>query len=640
MRQMLLIFGLLFLGLSFLSSISNQQPQSQLPGISQQNAESINQPRGRVLYSDFISKVQDGLVSEVFIRTDGIIVFRDTANNISTTVTSPDSRLVDRLLENGVRFEQQYRDTSSSFLLSLLSSIIPILLLVGFWYFIMKRMQGGGNSPLSFGKSKHKLLTEVEGRVTFDEVAGVDEAKEDLQEIVDFLKTPERYAGLGGKIPKGVLMVGPPGTGKTLLARATAGEAGVPFFTISGSDFVEVFVGVGASRVRDLFEQARKNAPCIVFIDEIDAVGRARGVGYGGGNDEREQTLNQILVEMDGFEASEGIVIIAATNRPDVLDPALIRPGRFDRQVTVSNPDLMGRKSILQVHSKKIPLSPDVDLLTVAKGTPGFSGADLANLVNEAALMAGRKNRRLVTSEDFDLAKDKILLGAERRSLVMSEDEKKLTAYHEAGHAIVSLKVPGNDPIHKATIIPRGRALGMVVSLPERDRVSQTRQQLVGKIAMAMGGRVAEEEMFGEDNVTSGASSDIKMVTEIATKMVTELGLSSLGPISYATDQSRGFLGSMTESRKVSEETTRAIDSEVKRIINEGYETAKKVIKENWDDFQIIAKGLLEYETLSGDEIQKLLKGDTLEYKLQSTKEDFGITKKSFLSIPKVTKNN
>lgn len=639
MRHFFIVLSMFLVLFMLFNAILQPNDSTSLPSINQQNTNNSNTRSIRITYSDFIKNVDTGMISEVYLRSDGTILFVDTSNNYGTTVAANDPNLVSRLIDNGVKFEQQYRDRSSPFWSSLLGSLLPLLMILGVWIFIMRRMQGGGGGPMSFGKSKHKMLTPVEGKVTFDDVAGVDEAKEDLQEIVDFLRTPDKFSGLGGKIPKGVLMVGPPGTGKTLLARACAGEAGVPFFTISGSDFVEVFVGVGASRVRDLFEQARKNAPCIVFIDEIDAVGRSRGVGYGGGNDEREQTLNQILVEMDGFEASEGIVIIAATNRPDVLDPALIRPGRFDRQVTVSNPDLMGRKAILIVHSKNVPLAPDVDLITVARGTPGFSGADLANLVNEAALMAGRKNRRMVTSEDFDLAKDKILLGPERRTLVMTEEEKKLTAYHEAGHAIVSLKVPGNDPIHKATIIPRGGALGMVVSLPERDRVSQSREQLIGRIAMAMGGRVAEEEMFGEKNVTSGASSDIRVVTDIATKMVTELGLSNLGPISYALDNQRGFLGAMTESRKVSDETYRAIDAEVKRIINEGYDTARQVIKGNWDEFVKIAEGLLEYETLTGEEISKLLAGESLTYKLlkaESNSEKF--QSKSFLNIPKVSK--
>ncbi|MEM1345668.1 MAG: ATP-dependent zinc metalloprotease FtsH, partial [Pseudomonadota bacterium] len=464
-----------------------------------------------------------------------------------------------------------------------------------------------------FGKSKAKLLTERTGRVTFDEVAGIDEAKEELEEIVEFLKDPQKYSRLGGKIPKGALLVGPPGTGKTLLARAIAGEAGVPFFTISGSDFVEMFVGVGASRVRDMFEQAKKNAPCIVFIDEIDAVGRHRGAGYGGGNDEREQTLNQLLVEMDGFEANEGVILIAATNRPDVLDPALLRPGRFDRQVTVPNPDIGGREKILAVHARKVPLAPNVDLKVIARGCPGFSGADLANLVNEAALMAARADKRLVTMEDFELAKDKVMMGPERRSMIMSENEKKLTAYHEAGHAVVGLNVPSHDPIHKATIIPRGRALGLVLSLPERDHLSQTKEQLTSKIAMAMGGRVAEELTFGAEQVTNGAASDIQQVTRIARAMVTQFGMSDgLGNIDYANEQQM-FLGPQGNGTNASQDTQRMIDGEVRRLVDEGYETAKRILQEKHDDLERLAQGLLEYETLTGNEILKVLAGEALD---------------------------
>ncbi|HEX7776704.1 MAG TPA: ATP-dependent zinc metalloprotease FtsH, partial [Parvibaculum sp.] len=471
---------------------------------------------------------------------------------------------------------------------------------------------GGGGKAMGFGKSKAKLLTERHGRVTFDDVAGIDEAKDDLTEIVDFLRDPAKFQRLGGRIPKGVLLVGPPGTGKTLLARAIAGEANVPFFTISGSDFVEMFVGVGASRVRDMFEQAKKNAPCIIFIDEIDAVGRHRGAGLGGGNDEREQTLNQLLVEMDGFEPNEGIILIAATNRPDVLDPALLRPGRFDRQVVVPNPDVVGREKILKVHMKKVPLAPDVDPRTLARGTPGFSGADLANLVNEAALMAARRGKRLVTMSEFEDAKDKVMMGAERRSMVMTEEEKRLTAYHEGGHALVALNMHASDPVHKATIIPRGRALGMVMRLPERDQLSVTREKLKADLAVAMGGRIAEEVIFGHDKVTSGASSDIAMATKMAKAMVTRWGMSDkLGPLAYHENEEEVFLGhSVSRQQNMSEETQRAIDGEVRRIVEEGYATAKQVITDHLDELHTIAKGLLEYETLSGDEIKGLLKGE------------------------------
>mgnify|MGYP003839821765 FL=1 len=488
---------------------------------------------------------------------------------------------------------------------------IPFIVLIGIWIFFMNRMQGGGKGgAMGFGKSRAKLLTEKHGRVTFDDVAGIDEAKEELEEIVEFLRNPQKFSRLGGKIPKGALLVGPPGTGKTLLARAIAGEAGVPFFTISGSDFVEMFVGVGASRVRDMFEQAKKNAPCIVFIDEIDAVGRSRGVGYGGGNDEREQTLNQLLVEMDGFEANEGIIIVAATNRPDVLDPALLRPGRFDRQIQVPNPDIKGREKILGVHARKIPLGPDVDLRIIARGTPGFSGADLANLVNEAALMAARVDRRFVTMADFENAKDKVMMGAERRSMVMTEDEKRLTAYHEAGHAIVGLNVPQHDPIHKATIIPRGRALGLVMSLPERDQLSVSYTKYKSKIAMAMGGKVAEELKFGKENVTSGATSDIQQVSKIARAMVTQFGFAEeLGHVDYANEQ-QSYLGAYGGGTNHSQETQKLIDQKVIEIIDEGYATAKRVLTEKRKEWENLAEGLLEYETLTGAEIQRVMKGE------------------------------
>jgi cell division protease FtsH len=496
--------------------------------------------------------------------------------------------------------------------LSLISLWLPFLVLIGIWIFFMNRMQGGGRGgAMGFGKSRAKLLTEKQGRVTFDDVAGIDEAKEELEEIVEFLRNPQKFSRLGGKIPKGALLVGPPGTGKTLLARAIAGEAGVPFFTISGSDFVEMFVGVGASRVRDMFEQAKKNAPCIVFIDEIDAVGRARGVGMGGGNDEREQTLNQLLVEMDGFEANEGVIIIAATNRKDVLDPALLRPGRFDRQVTVSNPDIKGREKILLVHARKVPLGPDVDLRTVARGTPGFSGADLMNLVNEAALMAARIGRRFVSAEDFDKARDKVLMGPERRSMVMSEEEKSMTAYHEAGHALLGLLLPKHDPIHKATIIPRGQALGMVQPLPETDRLSWHKDEMEQRISMAMAGKAAEIFKFGPENVSGGAANDIMQASAMARMMVMRLGMSDkVGNVDYR-EAAEGYQGN-TGGFSVSAKTKETIESEVKRIIDEGYDLAFKTITDNATEFERIARGLLEYETLTGDELKKIMAGEPL----------------------------
>ncbi len=563
-----------------------------------------------VPYSDFITQVEDGSVTQA--RLDGErIVFSGANGADQVTIKPSDVDVTTTLLENDVRIVAESQQQSG--FLSALTLWLPFLVLIGIWIFFMNRMQGGGKGgAMGFGKSKAKMLTEKHGRVTFDDVAGIDEAKEDLEEIVEFLRNPQKFSRLGGKIPKGALLVGPPGTGKTLLARAVAGEAGVPFFTISGSDFVEMFVGVGASRVRDMFEQAKKNAPCIVFIDEIDAVGRSRGVGYGGGNDEREQTLNQLLVEMDGFEANEGIIIVAATNRPDVLDPALLRPGRFDRQVQVPNPDIKGREKILGVHARKTPLGADVDLRIIARGTPGFSGADLANLVNEAALMAARIGRRVVTMDDFEQAKDKVMMGAERRSMVMTEDEKKLTAYHEAGHAVVGLNVPQHDPIHKATIIPRGRALGLVLSLPERDQLSVSWTKYTSKIAMAMGGRVAEELVFGKENVTSGAASDIQQVTRIARAMVTQFGYSDeLGMVDYANEQ-QSYLGNYQGGGNVSPETQRKIDDKVKELVNEGYETAKRILTEKEGDLKRLAEGLLEYETLTGPEIMKVINGEAL----------------------------
>ena len=492
--------------------------------------------------------------------------------------------------------------------MSLLLNALPLVVFLGVWIFLSRQMQGGGaGRAMGFGKSKAKLLTESQGRVTFDDVAGVDEAKEDLQEIVEFLRDPQKFQRLGGRIPRGVLLVGPPGTGKTLLARAIAGEAGVPFFSISGSDFVEMFVGVGASRVRDMFEQAKKNAPCIIFVDEIDAVGRHRGAGLGGGNDEREQTLNQLLVEMDGFEANEGIILIAATNRADVLDPALLRPGRFDRQIQVPNPDFIGREKILKVHARKVPLAPDVDLKVVARGTPGFSGADLMNLVNEAALLAARRSKRIVTRQEFEDARDKIMMGAERRTLMMTEEEKRLTAYHEGGHALIQLSVPGAMPIHKATIIPRGRALGMVQGLPERDQISQSYEQLTAMLAIAMGGRVAEELVFGD--VTTGASGDIRMATQTARRMVCEWGMSDkLGMVEYGAHEEHVFLGrDIGKGRDYSEATAQEIDHEVHALCEQAYSRAKEILSEHRKSLEAVAKALLEYETLDGQQVRDLI---------------------------------
>ncbi|MEM0948613.1 MAG: ATP-dependent zinc metalloprotease FtsH [Pseudomonadota bacterium] len=563
-----------------------------------------------ISYSEFVEAVDAGDVSTVTLDGERVM-FRDADGNDYVTIQPEGADITTRLIEQGVTVNARPQEQSG--FTTVLMTFLPFIILIGVWIYFMNRMQGGGRGgAMGFGKSKAKLLTEKHGRVTFDDVAGIDEAKEDLEEIVEFLRNPQKFSRLGGKIPKGALLVGPPGTGKTLLARAVAGEAGVPFFTISGSDFVEMFVGVGASRVRDMFEQAKKNAPCIVFIDEIDAVGRSRGVGYGGGNDEREQTLNQLLVEMDGFEANEGIIIVAATNRPDVLDPALLRPGRFDRQVQVPNPDIKGRDKILGVHARKVPLGPDVDLRIIARGTPGFSGADLANLVNESALMAARVGRRFVTMEDFENAKDKVMMGAERRSMVMTEDEKKLTAYHEAGHAVVGLNVPQHDPIHKATIIPRGRALGLVLSLPERDQLSVTLTKYKSKIAMAMGGRVAEELIFGKENVTSGAASDIQQVSKIARAMVTQFGFAEeLGYVDYANEQ-QSYLGAYQGGSAHSDEMQKRIDAKVKELVDEGYETAKRILTEKADDLERLAQGLLEYETLTGSEITRVMAGEPL----------------------------
>jgi len=568
-------------------------------------------PAGRdIAYSQFLSEVDQGRVRNVIISGQQIAgTYSD--GTAFQTYAPEDPELVKRLEERSVAISAKPVSEGGQSLVGMLISWFPMFLILAVWIFFMRQMQGTGGKALGFGKSKAKLLTEAHGRVTFEDVAGVDEAKEDLQEIVEFLRDPQKFQRLGGRIPRGVLLVGPPGTGKTLLARAIAGEANVPFFTISGSDFVEMFVGVGASRVRDMFEQAKKNAPCIIFIDEIDAVGRHRGAGLGGGNDEREQTLNQLLVEMDGFESNEGIILIAATNRPDVLDPALLRPGRFDRQIVVPNPDVVGREKILKVHARKVPLAPDVDLKTVARGTPGFSGADLMNLVNEAALLAARRGKRLVMMSEFEDAKDKVMMGAERRTLVMTEDEKRLTAYHEGGHAIVALNVAATDPVHKATIIPRGRALGMVMQLPERDKLSMSLEQMTSRLAIMMGGRVAEEMIFGKEKVTSGAASDIEQATRLARMMVTRWGLSDeLGTVAYGENQEEVFLGhSVSRQQNVSEETAQKIDAEIRRLVEDGLAEARMILAEHRDDLETLAQGLLEYETLAGDEIRNLLAG-------------------------------
>jgi len=573
------------------------------------NNSSENKSSVQLTYSQFLDEVEIGSIKDVVIKGNNITGSYEDGRSFKTYAAN-DPTLVDRLNERGVNISAAPLDDGYPSILGILISWFPMLLLIGVWIFFMRQMQGGKGGAMGFGRSKAKLLTENKNKVTFNDVAGIDEAKEELVEIVEFLKDPRKFQKLGGRIPKGALLIGPPGTGKTLLARAIAGEAEVPFFTISGSDFVEMFVGVGASRVRDMFEQGRRNAPCIIFIDEIDAVGRSRGAGLGGGNDEREQTLNQILVEMDGFDTQEGIILVAATNRPDVLDPALLRPGRFDRQVVVPNPDILGREAILKVHIKKISIAPDVDIRTIARGTPGFSGADLANIVNESALLAARKNKKIVTMVDFEEAKDKVMMGAERRSLVMTQEEKELTAYHEGGHAIVALNQPASDPIHKATIIPRGRALGMVMRLPERDQLSLPREKMFADMTVAMGGRVAEELIFGDQKVTSGASSDIEMATKMARNMVTKYGMSEkLGPIQYGENEEEVFLGrSVQKHQNVSEDTARLIDSEIRNIVDSCYNLAKKILNDKKDDLHKLAKGLIEYETLTGDEITSLLK--------------------------------
>jgi cell division protease FtsH len=592
-----IVIGLLLVALFnlFQTSSSNRGAQQTLP------------------FSEFVADVGRSQVTDVTIQGNNI-TGHFTDGRAFTTYSPNDPDLVNRLMDKGVKITAAPLDENVPSLFGILVSWFPMLLLIGVWIFFMRQMQGGGGRAMGFGKSRARLLTEKVGRITFEDVAGIDEAKQELEEIVEYLKDPQKFQRLGGKIPKGVLLVGPPGTGKTLLARAIAGEANVPFFTISGSDFVEMFVGVGASRVRDMFEQGKKNAPCIIFIDEIDAVGRHRGAGLGGGNDEREQTLNQLLVEMDGFEANEGVILIAATNRPDVLDPALLRPGRFDRQVVVPNPDVLGREKILKVHMRKVPLSSDVDPKVIARGTPGFSGADLANLVNEAALMAARRGKRSVAMSEFEQAKDKVMMGAERRSMVMTEDEKKLTAYHEAGHALCMLYAEGHEPLHKVTIIPRGRALGITMFLPERDKYSQSKLEIKAMLASLFGGRVSEELIFGEEHVTTGAADDIRRATGLARRMVTEFGFSEkLGPLRYSDNEEEVFLGhSVTQRKNVSDATAKVIDDEIRRIVEEGEHTARGILTSHLDELHALAQGLLEYETLSSDEIRRIIKGERI----------------------------
>ncbi len=586
-----------------------------------------------VSYSEFVTAVTDKEVTSVTLDGESVR-FRGSDGQDYVTVKPDDAEITQTLIDNNipVTAESQQQSGFQTFLVSLL----PFLLLIGVWIYFMNRMQGGGKGgAMGFGKSKAKMLTEKSGRVTFDDVAGIDEAKEELEEIVEFLRNPQKFSRLGGQIPKGALLVGPPGTGKTLLARAIAGEAGVPFFTISGSDFVEMFVGVGASRVRDMFEQAKKNAPCIVFIDEIDAVGRHRGAGYGGGNDEREQTLNQLLVEMDGFEANEGVIIVAATNRKDVLDPALLRPGRFDRQVTVPNPDIKGREKILAVHARKTPLGPDVDLRLIARGSPGFSGADLANLVNEAALMAARLGRRFVTMEDFEQAKDKVMMGAERRSMVLTQDQKEKTAYHEAGHAIVGLTLPKCDPVYKATIIPRGGALGMVVSLPEIDRLNWHKSECEQKLAMTMAGKAAEIIKYGPDEVSNGPAGDIQQASGLARAMVLRWGMSDkIGNIDYEQAH-EGYMGNGAGGFSISAATKELIEQEVKRLIDDAYDVAFKILTERQEDWERLAEGLLEYETLTGEEIARVTRGDPPRLEDDAEDGPDGGSAPSMTAIPK-----
>ena len=591
-------------------------------------------------YSEFLSQVKLNNINDVTIQENNIVGHFQSGEAF-TTYAPNDPALITKLTDSGVKVTAAPLDEGVSPILGMLLNWLPMLLFIGVWIFFMRQMQGGKGGAMGFGKSKAKLLTEKQGKITFEDVAGIDEAKDELEEIIEFLKNPQKFQKLGGKIPKGVLLVGPPGTGKTLLARAVAGEANVPFFTISGSDFVEMFVGVGASRVRDMFEQGKKNAPCIIFIDEIDAVGRHRGAGLGGGNDEREQTLNQLLVEMDGFETNEGVILIAATNRPDVLDPALLRPGRFDRQVVVPNPDILGREKILKVHMKNVSLAKNVDPRIIARGTPGFSGADLANLINEAALLAARKNKLNVGMIELEQAKDKVMMGAERRSMVMSEDEKKMTAYHEAGHALVMLNIEQHEPLHKVTIIPRGRALGVTMWLPERDKLSQTRLELEALIASMFGGRVAEELIYGKKNITTGAGNDIQQATSLARKMVMEFGFSDkLGPLRYETNQEEIFLGhSVAQQKNISDETARIIDEEVRKIVEIGEETSRKILTKKIDDLHKIAKGLLEYETLTAEDISNIL-NDKEVNRTNTNTENISIDSENNQSIKKNDTNN
>ena len=585
-------------------------------------------------YSEFLSLVETNNVEDVSIQGRNISGHLQSGEYFST-YSPDDPALIEKLSEKGVKISAAPIESPVSPILGILLNWMPMLLFIGVWIFFMRQMQGGKGGAMGFGKSKARLLTEKQGRITFEDVAGIDEAKDELEEIIEFLKNPQKFQKLGGKIPKGVLLVGPPGTGKTLLARAVAGEANVPFFTISGSDFVEMFVGVGASRVRDMFEQGKKNAPCIIFIDEIDAVGRHRGAGLGGGNDEREQTLNQLLVEMDGFETNEGVILIAATNRPDVLDPALLRPGRFDRQVVVPNPDILGREKILKVHMKKVSLAKNVNPRLIARGTPGFSGADLANLVNEAALLAARKGKINVGMIELEQAKDKVMMGAERRSMVMTEEEKRKTAYHEGGHALVMLNVEGHEPLHKVTIIPRGRALGLTMWLPERDKLAQTKTELDALMASMFGGRVAEELIYGKKHISTGAGNDIQQATNLARKMVMEFGFSDkLGPLRYESNQEEIFLGhSVAQQRNISDETARIIDEEVRKIVEEGENTARNILTKKIEDLHKIAEGLLEFETLTADDIEELLSGKKIK------KADFNLSNSNKNNTNKDTKD-
>lgn len=597
------------------------------------NAPTTQKQQMSIDYSTLMQDAKEGNIQEVLIRGTTVTGQLKDGNDFSAIAPPNDPNLLKNLTESNTRIKFAATEEDVPGFFHIILSWLPMILLIGVWIYFMRQMQSGGNKAMGFGKSRARLVDDKASCVTFKDVAGIEEAKAEVEEVVEFLRDPQKFQRLGGKIPRGLLLVGPPGTGKTLLARAIAGEADVPFFSISGSDFVEMFVGVGASRVRDLFDQGKKNAPCIIFIDELDAVGRHRGAGLGGGNDEREQTLNQLLVEMDGFEANNGVILISATNRPDVLDPALLRPGRFDRQVVVPNPDVLGREKILEVHSRHVPLAENVDLKTIARGTPGFSGADLANLINEGALLAARRNRRTVSMEELEEAKDKVMMGTERRSMVMTDEEKRTTAYHESGHAVVAFYSPASDPIHKATIIPRGRALGMVMRLPEGDRISMSREKLYADLAVAMGGRIAEEMIFGPNKITTGASSDISLATKMARRMVTEWGMSDkLGPITYGENTQEIFLGhSVAQHKNISEATAQLIDEEVKRIVEEAYKRAEKILTEHRNHLELLAKTLLEYETLTGDEIHVLLK----EGKLDRAKNATGPELPKSSSIPR-----